>query len=206
MLNEQIKAHVRGIKADPKAQMRRGIRSSVRGLWSNVFGRTDFVANMEASIRRGLRSAWAEGAGKAGILENELTQDELIARENFISNQFSYIGGFADSIEASPKGVGKLTPFFERAEMWVNRYTDAVNQAFVMANENLKLKWFYGDTQHCEDCDYYNGKVYRAKVWARYGIRPQSILLACHGFKCKCEFVETDEPVTPGRPKKMKYM
>lgn len=184
-----------------KAQMRRGIREAVRGFWSGFLGRTDFIASMESAIRRGIRAAWREGAAKAGILENELTEEELQAREDFILNQFAHIGGFADAIEANPKGTGKLDPLMTRAEMWANAYDGAFEKAFGMAAGNKKLKWFYSpEKNHCEDCAKYNGRVYRANIWAKYQIFPKMWHLACRGVHCACFFVETDEPATPGRP------
>lgn len=53
---------------------------------------------------------------------------------------------------------------------------------------------------NCDDCLNLHGRVYRASVWDRYGIAPQSPQLACGGWRCGCRFVVTDDPVTPGRP------
>lgn len=199
MLKDIVIEHVKA--TDQKAQMRRGIRSAIRGFWGNQTSYTDFIAFMESSIRRGIRAAWALGAEKAGILENELTEEELIARESFITNQYLYIGGLADDIEANQKGTGKLQPFFDRAELWVSRFDEAVQQAFMMASQNKKLKWVYHpEKMHCSDCKNYNGRVYRANIWSKYNIYPMMWHLACKGLHCGCEFVETDEPVTPGRP------
>ena len=49
----------------------------------------------------------------------------------------------------------------------------------------------------------YDGRVYRASVWAAYGIATQSPKLSCHGYNCKCELVATQNPCTPGKPPRM---
>lgn len=199
MLSDTIEEHIKA--TDARAQMRRGIRSAVRGFWSREFGRSDFEAFMESSIRRGITSAWAQGAERAGILENELTDEELRARESFIQNQYHFIFGFASDIEDNLKGVGYLQPLLDRVELWVSRFDEAVEQAFAMAAQNKKLKWVYHpEKRHCSDCKNYNGRVYRARVWDKYGIHPKMWHLACKGLHCGCEFEETDDPVTPGRP------
>jgi hypothetical protein len=189
-----------------KAQMRRGIREAVRGYWSKVFDRTDFIASMESAIRRGIRAAWRNGAEKAGILENELTEEELREREAFIKNQFDYIRGFADTIGENQKGKGKLSPLMDRAESWANAYDGAFEKAFAMAAGNKKLKWFYSpEKEHCQDCAKYDGRVYRANIWNKYDIHPKQWHLACRGIHCGCWREETSDPVTPGRPPGMTY-
>lgn len=160
---------------------------------------------MEGIINQGIRAAWRNGLEKAGILENEMTADEIAARNDFIHNQYVYLDGLADAIAAGKRGQGKLGNFLARSDLWINAFNAAVNQAFVAAAGNKKLEWVYGDTEHCEDCLKYNGRVYRASTWDKYDIRPQSHSLACRGFRCHCAFVETDSPVTKGRPPGMKF-
>ena len=90
---------------------------------------------MEATIDRGIRAAWRVGLEKAGILENEMTIDEVEARNNFILTQYDHLHSFADAIEHGKKGEGRLGTFLTRAEMWTNAFDGAVNQAFAMAGQ-----------------------------------------------------------------------
>jgi len=185
-----------------ESNFRAGIRASVRGLWSGVLGQADFTSAMKAAIKRNLTNAWNEGIKDCGLTPDELTEEEIEARDNFIESQYDYISGFAEAIRESDKLSGeKLQPLFARAEMWINRYADARNQAKIMACENKKLTWVIGPTeQHCPDCAGYNGKTYRATAWAKAGARPQSDRLACHGFRCKCRLDVTTKRASRGQP------
>lgn len=186
------------------------VRSAFRQLWAGLVEEFDFVDEMVSAITRGLTRAWAEGAKEEGIDENELTEAERNALDDLINGQFVYLPGLAEDIVAireAAKENGVEPGFrnmpqslFDRASLWVNRYKEAKNLAKVMAAGNKKLKWIYGDTEHCEDCDNYNDRVYRASTWAKYDIRPQSHRLACKGFRCKCRFEDTEDPLTLGAP------
>lgn len=174
----------------------------MRGYWGGALTRSDFTSAMSAALKRNLVNAWLEGSTECGIDATELADDELKARDDFIKEQQGYISGFADAIHDNSKTAkGKLQPLFDRAEMWILRYTDARNQAKVMACENKKLTWVIGPTEsHCPDCAGYNGKTYRAKAWATAGARPQSDRLACHGFRCKCRLEVTTKRASKGQP------
>lgn len=181
------------------------IRSAVRGLWSGVLDKAQFKDAMQATIDRNLRRAWNEGAGECGIKVADLTEEEQGKLDKAILEQFRYIGGFADDIAGvNKKTGGKVAPLFERAELWVNQYDSVRSLAQTTVCQDEKLEWELGPTEeHCPDCSWYAGKVYRASVWNKYDIRPQSHDLACHGYNCKCRLRKTDKSVTRGKPKAM---
>lgn len=185
-----------------ESSFRAGIRSSVRGYWSGALSRSDFTGALTSALKRNLVNAWQEGSLDCGIDATELTNDELKARDAFIKEQQGYIGGFADAIHDNSKvAKGKLQALFDRAELWINRYADARNQAKVMTCENQKLTWVIGPTEtHCPDCAGYSGKTYRASAWAKAGARPQSQSLACHGFLCRCTLQVTTKRASRGQP------
>lgn len=181
---------------------RSNLRSLVRGLWGAKMGMAQFVASMTDSVERGIMTAWKEGAARAGVAEDELTTKETDARMAFMWAQWSQIPGFATAIEAGSKAnKGKLTPQLARVDLWVNQYNAAATEAQMMAKADQKLLWVLGPTEeHCPDCAKYAGRVYRASTWLKYGIRPQSLKLACHGYRCLCTTVPTDAPANKGRP------
>lgn len=186
-----------------QADYARGIRSAVRGFWSGNLDYFGFYDAMYATIDRGLTLAYHEGAQQCGILPSELTIDEIRDLRFNILEQINYLAGFADDIELnSKKNGGKLTPLLTRAQLWVNRYNSVRNQAQVSACKDQKLMWELGATeQHCRTCFALNGKVKRASVWKRAGVRPQNApnpLLECEGWKCDCRYIVTDSPITPG--------
>ena len=187
-----------------EAALRSGVRSAVRGLWSGVLSKGDFTSAMKSVLGRQLMLAWIEGAAECGTKADELSEEESKARDIFIKEQDGFISEFGDAIRERDKiSGGKLQPLFGRAEMWINRYADARNQAKILACGDSKLLWTVGPTEHCRDCLNYNGRVHKASVWAKYEIRPQSPRLACHGFRCQCQLSKTDKRLTKGVPPRM---
>jgi len=196
---------VAGVNRRNFASYASGIRSAIYGLWSGQIDLFNFVDSMISTLEHGLRRSWYEGAAQCGIQPAELTLDELDAMRFLINSQVNYVMGLANDIQAADKSKkGKLRPFIQRGQMWINLYNQASNQARQMACKDQKLKWRVGPTKvHCISCATYNGRVYRASIWQKYNIRPQDYALECRGFKCLCEFFPTDEPVTPGFPPKV---
>lgn len=183
-----------------EANFRAGLRSAIRALWSSTFSLSQFEDAISSVIRRNLTVAWSEGARECGILEDELSEEELKARDAFIENQLEFVGAFGEAIREGDKISGeKLTPLYVRAELWVNRYGEARNQAKVMACGDQKLVWRINShcKEHCRSCVSLNGKVKRASYWART-IQPRSIDLDCGGWRCCCELFPTNEPISRG--------
>jgi hypothetical protein len=181
---------------------RNGVRSAVRGLWNGSLSRSQFTSSLQSTIARNLQTAWQEGATECKVQADELTEDEIKARDAFIKEQQGFVSDFGTAIrEVDKLAKGKLKPLFERAEMWINRYSDAKERAKSLACGNQKLEWQVGATEHCKDCSGYNGKVYRASVWGE--IRPQSSCLECGGFRCQCTRLVTDRRASKGKPSPM---
>lgn len=183
--------------------MRMNVRNAVRGLWTGNTDIFDFYEQMDAAIRLGYETAWREGAETCGIKPGERTTEETQRLEAMIAENRQYIFGYGEAIEAGSKANGgKLAPMMTRAELWINRYNEvkAVAQQMACADAKLMWQWSPEVEQHCSDCRKLNGRVYRASVWNKYGLHPQSSELECRGFSCQCRFVPTDAPVTPGRP------
>lgn len=179
------------------------IRRAVRGFWSGLITYDQFFSGMLTTIRGGLTEAWTSGIKSCGLLPGDMTSDERTLLERRIIEEGSHIGGFADFItENSKANSGLLRDCFGRAELWTNRYKDLVNHAKVISCGDKKLQWVWTPgKRHCSTCGRLHGRVYRASVWHKNGVRPQSppnSQLECGGWKCGCSFQETDEKVTPG--------
>lgn len=185
---------------------RRSVRSAIRGLWNSTLDVSDFTDALTSAIERQYRNAWTEGAKACGISAGELTDDEQIKLQEFITNDVGYIPGLASAVVNADKASGgALQPFFDRAELWVNRYPMVRNAGQVMACADQKMVWVLGRTEkHCTSCAGYAGKVYRGSVWRKYleplGKLPRQQGLECHGFNCDCNLEVTTERATPGRP------
>jgi hypothetical protein len=182
---------------------RSAIRSAVRGFWSGALDYDQFWEVMDSAINAGLTSAWYEGARECGIEPSELTPDEKAELRRRQIGELTHVGNFAAEVDAGSKANGgKLAPLFQRAEAWILRARDVMNQARVMACGDQKLMWELGITEkHCRSCAALNGKVKRASYWQQMGVRPQNppnYLLACGGWLCDCRLVPTSAPLSKG--------
>jgi hypothetical protein len=173
-------------------------------LWAGQFTTLDFADAMFSAMRRGFEQAWREGALECGILPGERSDEEQKELDRMLGDNLTYVPQFGDYIFANSKANGgSIGPILNRAELWVNRYNEVKAKAQLMACKDAKYRWQYGPTEHCKSCLRLNGRVYRASVWAKYGIQPQSHNLACKGYRCQCQFILTKDPVTKGRPPKI---
>lgn len=204
---EEIDGHVVAkAVASGMAEFMRSLRANVYGLWSGRIDLFNFTDSMYVTVERNLRNAWFEGARAMGIAPDELTVEELNMMNGAVAADFSYIPGFGRDIEASSKANGgKLSSVMPRTKLWANRYNETRNLAMQMAGKNRKLLWVRNAKESCSSCLRMEGRVYRASTWQKYDLRPQAPHLACMSHArgvavCLCEFVVTDEPVTPGRP------
>lgn len=180
---------------------RASIRAACYGLWTEKTDHLDFADAMFSALRRGFNQAWNEGALECGILPGERTQEEQKELDRMLGDNLTYVARFGDFVYSNRKSEGgKFSTVVNRAALWVNRYNEVKAKAQLMACENSKYRWQFSATEHCKTCLKLNGRVYRAAVWAKYGIQPQSRNLACKGYNCQCQFVLTKEPVTKGRP------
>lgn len=181
---------------------RRNIRASVRGLWTGALNKRQALSTFRRAIEQGIDKAWLEGAQECGIQEEELTTEELTARDEFIFEQSDLATGFIDDISANSKtNGGKLQPLLQRAEMWINQYSSAKQQSEAMACANEKRQWRIGRTEHCRTCLTLNGQVRRMSFWInnvmpRNGPNPK---LECGGFNCQCTLEKTNKPISRGR-------
>lgn len=180
----------------------RSVRSLVYGLWSGDIDRFSFIDSMVGTIDRSLRRAWFEGAAQCGIQPGELTLAEMDAMRDLINSQFGYLVSYSDDIVAGQRGFGLLSTQYARADLWINRYNQAVGRARQMACGDKKMIWRLGvREQHCGTCNVLDGKVKRNSVWLDAGLEPQNApnpLLECEGWNCGCSLTPTNLPLSKG--------
>lgn len=181
-----------------EANFRDGLRSAVRGLYSGAISESQFVDAMQSTIARNLTVAWAEGAKECGIAEDELSDEEIAARDEFIENQYSYISGFGEAI--AEDGDNRLRDLYRRVELWVERYPEARANGKAMACADQKAEFELGDARdHCRTCLGLNGRVYRNSVWVKNNaVPPHNWNFACKGG-CQCRLKPTNKPITRGK-------
>ena len=185
-----------------QATYQMSIRNAVRGLWTGAFDRGQFLNLMGLAIDEGLAAAFAEGAKACGITPEEFTDTELQALREAQAQEEMQVLPFAEDIMANSRANGgRLGPLLQRAEMWILRYKDLVNRGRTLACSDGKFKWELGPTEHCRTCAALSGQVRRGSFWQSH-VLPQNApnpLLECKGYRCACELVATEEPVTRGR-------
>lgn len=184
---------------------RLNIRAARRAVWLGEWTADEMITEMINIIDRGFEQAWREGESECGIKPDERSIEERAVLLRAQNEQLPFIEGFADAVEAGSKANGGLLRSTDgRVNMWVNRYNEVNNQAKALACSDLKYEWVLGPTEHCPDCLRLNGKVKRGSFWTASGIRPQTSVLFCGGFNCKCELVPTDKPLSRGPLPKLK--
>jgi hypothetical protein len=182
---------------------RRNIRASVRGLWTGAITKRQALSTFRTAIERAIEQAWIEGAQECGIQEDELTVEELTARDEFIFEQNDLAPNFIDVIAAQSKANGgQITPLLQRAEMWINQYSSASQQSEAMACADEKRIWVLGQVEkHCGTCPRLAGQVRRLSFWNN-NVLPRNApndRLICRGFNCQCTLRKTDKPISRGR-------
>ena len=178
---------------------RRVLLSMTRDLYRGDISESEFVTQMADLIQQQLTRAWHEGMRTNGLDPVEdMEEDWLTILDEIILSEYNYVDAFAADIVDAWNRNQPWEPLLARAELWANRYNDVVNQA-IMATKEQKLKWIYGDTEHCETCAALNGIVAWASEWELSGVEPQNppnAALTCGGWKCKCRLEPTTERKT----------
>lgn len=184
----------------------RRVRGLVTGYWRGSINKSAFKTSMRRAIDRGITQAFYEGAREVGITPEEMSVAENRALLDAIEQTLISLDDFAEQIaKGSRAKKGKLKPLLNRAKMWTNRYLAVRGEASALVGTDKKLEWIWNpEKEHCDDCRRMNGRVYRASIWAKNNLRPQSHDLQCGGWLCGCEFVVTDKPFTLGRPPKLR--
>lgn len=185
---------------------RRSVRGLVRGYWSGQLSKFDFVDGMHIAINRNFKQTWNSAGKDVGREDGEFADEELEILNREINTELTYVIQFANDIEeGSKENGGKLAPLLARAELWVNTINRIYNLAKLVLGGNRKQRWKRNPLKDsCDDCIRLDGRVYYASTWHKYGIQPQSRDLACGGHQCGCGFEDTDDPVTKGRPPRLR--
>jgi hypothetical protein len=187
------------------------IRGIARLVWQGVQG-IDAFGLMWNVVGIGMVNAWARGAASCGIDEPDLTVEERVRRDMLVIEQRNYVFGFLEWVHVHRRdGENKLlwAAIQPRINTWGNAWNRAYNEARARACGDIKLKWvLHGrrvTKKSCPDCLKLAGRIYRASIWAKYRIFPQSPELACGGFNCGCDWgdVGPDERATGGRPPRL---
>jgi len=183
------------------------VHSAFRALWSGVIDADQFYETMSVAINRRMPEAFLEGTSQCGVeSENDWNNDEWITIGLIVQEELKHLTDVSLWImENSQDQGGKLDTILARAELWVNRYRDTVNEGKIRACSDMKLEWQLGPTEHCRYCAALEGVVKRASFWVGHNVQPQKPPNpampkpdGCGGWGCECALVETTKPITKG--------
>lgn len=184
----------------------KGIRDSIRGVWTGRASLFDASFNFFVTLNRGLRRAWLEGAAKVGVKEEDLTEAEIARIDEIVSKESEFAFAFLDEVAQETRADKvKLGKHIKRSLKWMNRYTEVVNLGMLSARDDPKLKWVINrEKDNCVSALKLSDKVKRKSTWDAAGVRPQSpdkleCMVNAGGIPvCGCKFEETDEPLSRG--------
>lgn len=127
-----------------------------------------------------------DGLRVGGVI-GEPSEDDQATIERHVVSQRQYVNNFADTLYTG--GISDLEASAKPA-MWFNKSISPMYDAgLASADANGMYEWVYGVAEHCDDCKALNGQRHRMKTYFSRGILPQSDLLACGGFNCKCNLI-----------------
>jgi len=181
------------------------VKKLVKRLYDKNITGNDFKKQLAEIVRLQLtnayNAAWYETIGNEDIppeLDKALQDD--------IKKQLEFIDGYyEDIIRDRALGMG-LVALLARADLWGARAQESYNNAMVLigSGDNAapnNLIWIEGDTvEKCTTCLALDGIVAPADLWNELGVYPQmgdNPRLECRGWRCQCQLVVTDKPVTP---------
>ena len=181
-------------------QYMRAIRGYAASLWRGSITQFDFIDAMVTAISYYLTKAWNEGALAAGVTPDEMTEDEISARTDMVNGQYNHIIGLSEYIMTNNRDTGALLrSLFPRLELWSSRYSEAYMKGMVMANLDEKQIWVLGNSKkHCSSCASLAGQVRRGSFWMAH-IQPRDQRLECNGYRCNCDLIRTNAPISRGR-------
>ena len=186
-----------------RANYNKGLRASVRGLWAGEVDMNGFFDSLIVTMNTGLRQAFLLGAKSCGVDEADLTQDEILQMQSFITRQYVYVIGLGEWILQRTRAAGGLLrTVLARTTLWQARWTEAFNLGMSLACKDQKAMWVVDPAkEHCSSCLKLMGKVKRMSFWHETGILPQvagATYLECGGWACGCSLQLTKQPCSKG--------
>lgn len=179
-------------------------RSALEGLIRDLYNHNiefdflDKLAGLASSqINEAVSFAW-EDSGIGGDLPAYLGQMAI----GMFANEYEFATRLYNDVLEARDNDEPIDALLARADLWANRFNDAYNAAVSLIAEHMgtKLRWEFGDTEHCETCLHLNGIVTYANVWNDCHVHPQAPpndKLECGGWRCQCRLVQTDDRATP---------
>ena len=181
------------------------IRSSIRGLWNGSTSFDQFYEDMMWAIDTAFDAVWRVAARGCGIADDEWTFAEKAELERMKVREYEHIEALAARVEeGSKENKGRLRDALKTVGLWIQRLRSVYDRAQSLACGDKKLEWVRHAKDSCASCRALDGKVYRASIWAKYGLYPNCDKLECvqdaGGVPvCRCDLRPTTKPGSKGK-------
>lgn len=156
----------------------------------------EFENQLSNMVTLSLAAIYSEMVGKDPEDFNEQDQSSL---DEYVAVNLESVGQLADDIYSDKyqdtedrDGVAML---LVRLGLWTANAAGLATVGMLNNpnNQENKLRWNLGQTEHCESCLYLNGQVHTVSEWNDSGWYPGNRNLLCSGFRCGCSFSEVDK-------------
>lgn len=198
-LKHYVSVKARAYVAPIRAYFERQVDSIFRNAIQGKYSKRGFIGALTPVIQSAIRDASEAGLKDGGLKKAEMTEEESAWVQEWILKQNDFIEAVATAIYEDGKVTAKEAE--GKAVLWWNKSIDpAYSEMVFSASKNGAFLRKLGATeQHCVDCVKIDGQVRRASFWHNIGIWNASPKTQCGGWRCQCQNVATDKPITRGR-------
>lgn len=128
------------------------------------------------------------------ILADALPPDALILLEEEIAN--SQASDLSQEVSAG-QYEDNVQGLLSRMGIWGLTALGLFSFGKMIGNALTHFQWQRGATvEPCTDCLRLDGQIHTGTEWRTSGWRPKARHLACNGYNCLCNLVETDNPIS----------
>lgn len=156
----------------------------VHGALSDDLTRRRAGTVLRAQLNQYGKQARVDGLKDGGV-EDGMDDEDRAEHLAWLAQQSAYVSGFMDEVYGKGLTDDQVD---QRATLWVNKsLQSAYYGGLTSADKNGMYAWILGATkEHCDTCAMMSGQTHRLKDYVSKGILPQSNVLDCGGYQCKC--------------------
>ena len=172
----------------------------VEGAFTHSVSSRNFLLRGKQAISISFEAAFFDGMEDAGVIVNELSQEERAEVSLEVSAEHGYWLSMRNQLykEVLPDLEGAA--LIEQKKRFENRMNNWITKGLrrmyelgkLSAKRNQMMIWVRGATSDgCRTCVTADGQIHRAKTWKQKGIVPRTDSLICGGFRCDCGVFDT---------------
>lgn len=163
---------------------------------NGTISRSEFITEAESLVAADIINAYLDGSEKT--IAQLTDEDRSIIDEQTEINLDAIPNLYDTSVEFGDNEEIPLDQLVSnRVKLWGSSVSAVFMLGFLhMLDQLAPVGWKLGPTDHCDTCLDASVLVLTRGQWRELGIHPKGRMLNCKGYRCQCEFEETDEPLT----------